>query len=117
MSYEYELRLRKLRKAAGLTQGELARRVGVTDRILGSWEREESALSLRDAYACALALGCTVDDLCGWEGGRPPGEAARASPPPDPAREALREAWDAAGERGRAALSAVAGLAALAPGR
>lgn len=117
MSYEYDLRLRQLRKAAGLTQGELARKVGVTDRILGSWERGESAISLCDAYRCALALGCTVNDLCGWDGGRPPGEAARASPPPDPAREALREAWEAAGEQGRAAIGAVARLAAMAPGR
>ena len=114
--HEYRLCLKELRKAAGLTQQELAQRAGVKLGTLRTWEQGVSTPSLRDAYACALALGCTVDDLCGWEGGRPPGEAARASPPADPAREALREAWDAAGERGRAALSAVAGLAALAPG-
>lgn len=60
-----ELRLRQMRKALGLTQTEFAKKVGVTQRVVSSWETGETALTVEDACACASALGCTLDELAG----------------------------------------------------
>ncbi len=63
----YRLKLQELRKAAGYkTQREFAERLGIKERKYASWEREEVALTLEDACACAKALGCSVGDLCEW---------------------------------------------------
>ena len=35
----YQLMLRKIRKTKHMTQNELAKAIGSTDRIIGSWER------------------------------------------------------------------------------
>lgn len=68
----YKLRLKELRKAAGFkTQKDIATYLGIKERRYASWEREEVALTLEDAYTLALALGCTPNDLCGWEIGEP----------------------------------------------
>ena len=63
----YTLQLRAIRKKRGLTQADLAASVGVSERVLGAWEREETAITLEDAARCAVALGCTPNDLCGWQ--------------------------------------------------
>lgn len=63
----YTLQLRAIRKKRGLTQSDLAASVGVSERVLGAWEREETAITLEDAARCAVALGCTPNDLCGWQ--------------------------------------------------
>lgn len=60
------LRLRDIRKAQNLTQGELAMKVGVSERKLAGWERSETNITLEDAVSCANALGCTPNDLCDW---------------------------------------------------
>ena len=60
------LRLRDIRKVQNLTQGELAMKVGVSERKLAGWERGETNITLEDAVSCAVALGCTPNDLCGW---------------------------------------------------
>lgn len=74
----YKLRLKELRKAAGFkTQKDIAAYLGIKERRYASWEREEVALTLEDAYTLALALGCTPNDLCGWETETPRGDAAR----------------------------------------
>lgn len=65
----YQLMLRKIRKMKHMTQNELANAIGSTDRIIGSWERGETDISLEDAFSVCLVLGCTPNDLCGWDGG------------------------------------------------
>ena len=60
------LMLKELRKRAGYSQKELADRLGVDWRTYGSWEREERALSLKQAAAICNALHCTPNDLVGW---------------------------------------------------
>ena len=60
-----ELRLRKLRNARHLTQEDLAAQIGQTARVVGSWEREQSALPLEDAARIADVLNCTLDELAG----------------------------------------------------
>ena len=61
-----KLRLRELRKTSGLNQDELAELVGVTRRVVGGWERQDTQITLEDAVAVSKALGCTPNDLCGW---------------------------------------------------
>lgn len=106
MDKEYTLRLREIRKAKQLTQDDLASKIGTTKRIVGSWEREEAAMSLSDAVDCAKALGCTPNDLCGWD------EAACR--PDDPLKRQVVDAYDSMTQAGRESLAGVAkGLSAL----
>lgn len=66
----YQLRLKELRIKAGFkTQKEIADRLGIKWRKYASWERQEVALTLEDAYTIALVLGCTPNDICGWPEG------------------------------------------------
>lgn len=63
----YKLQLKELRRRAGFkTQKEIADRLGIKERRYATWEREEVALTLEDAYNLAIVLGCTPNDLCGW---------------------------------------------------
>ena len=62
----YSLQLRKLRKEKKLTQGALAKLLGVSERTIGGWERDEYDIPLPDAWKCAEILGCTLNDLSGW---------------------------------------------------
>lgn len=66
----YTLRMKELRKTKKLTQSQLASLIGETDRVVGAWERGETALPLDSAYKIALALDCSVNDLCGWPKGK-----------------------------------------------
>lgn len=61
-----KLRLRELRKDKKLSQSEVAEMVGVTVRVVGGWERQDTQITLEDAVAVSKALGCTPNDLCGW---------------------------------------------------
>ena len=65
-----ELQLKRLRKQAGFTQDEMAAILGVKKRTYGSWERQEAMMNLEQAYDCAVALGCTLNDLVGMESSR-----------------------------------------------
>lgn len=77
---KFTLKLREMRKEKGLTQSELAKMIGTTSRIVGSWERGEADMSLEDAVNCADALHCTPNDLCDWYASHPR-ESAPALPP------------------------------------
>lgn len=59
--------LATMRKKAGLTQRELAERVGVSYRTVQEWERHGmmSRASIGSALAVASELGCTVEELAG----------------------------------------------------
>lgn len=59
------LKLRQLRKAKGLRQEDLAEAINSTPRIVGAWERQETALPLEDACLIADVLRCTLDELAG----------------------------------------------------
>ena len=58
--------LRVYRAKAGMTQEELSAKAGVSVDAIGSYEREMSMPLLETAYKIAEALGCTVNDLCGF---------------------------------------------------
>lgn len=61
-----ELQLKKFRKAAKLNQQQMADKLGVLKRTYGSWERQEVEMSLKQAFECAVILGCSIDDLVGY---------------------------------------------------
>lgn len=56
-------RVFRLRKQRGLTQEQLAQRVGVTAMVVSRWERGVSKPSLSNLAPLALALACSTDDL------------------------------------------------------
>lgn len=58
--------LRVQRAKAGMTQDELARVSGVSVDAIRSYERCMSLPLLETAYKLAKALGCSVNDLCGF---------------------------------------------------
>lgn len=66
----YRLKLKEMRKASGLTQKEVAERADVKLATYRKWEQGVSGISLEKAYALAMVLGCSVNDLCGWPKGK-----------------------------------------------
>lgn len=65
--HEYELMLKEIRKSRGLTQDELAEKLGVTKQIVSNWEREITPINLEYAREITKVLNCTLDELSGWE--------------------------------------------------
>lgn len=57
-------RLREYRKAAGMTQQELADTVHVSSRTIISIEQEQYNPSLMLAYRMARVFGVSVENLC-----------------------------------------------------
>lgn len=57
------LRITKLRKAAGLTQTQLAVRMGVAQNSISMWEHEVILPRTRDLPRLAAVLGCSIDEL------------------------------------------------------
>jgi transcriptional regulator with XRE-family HTH domain len=64
-------RVTKAREVAGLTQVQLAERVGVTQPVVAYWEREPVALRAEQLAALADALGVSGDYLLGRSGKEP----------------------------------------------
>ena len=58
-----ENRIRELRKAAGMSQEELARRCGVTRQTINAIENNKYDPTLALAFHLAGELGTTVDEL------------------------------------------------------
>ena len=53
----------ELRKQQGMTQLELAEKMGVTDKAVSKWERDLSCPDINSLPNLAEILGVTVDDL------------------------------------------------------
>ncbi len=58
-----ENRIRELRKAAGISQEELARRCGVTRQTINAIENNKYDPTLALAFHLAAELSTTVDEL------------------------------------------------------
>lgn len=56
-------KMRELRKAMGLTQKELAEKVGMTLAAVNRYENGVRVPSVNIAVRIAHALGCTVEEL------------------------------------------------------
>ena len=61
--YQIGQRVRKYRKAQGLSQEELALAVGVTRQTIISLEREKYTASLVLAHKIARYFGVTIEDV------------------------------------------------------
>ena len=58
-------KLAEIRKQKGLTQEELAQKLGVKDITISRYERGERQLTIEKAQAIANVLGCTISELIG----------------------------------------------------
>jgi transcriptional regulator with XRE-family HTH domain len=61
-------RLARLRKSRGLTQGDLADMLGVTQPLVSSYERDELRLHGETIIQLTKILGVTADELLGLAG-------------------------------------------------
>ena len=76
-----------------MTQQQLAARLGVTKRIVGAWERGETALSLEHACAICNLFDVSLDELAGRKVVGMPERIARAYSQLDPVGQARAEAY------------------------
>ena len=65
---EYNLKLRELREAKGLSQRKVADGIGVTPGAVALWELGMRNLSMQNLIALANLLDCTIDQLLGRDG-------------------------------------------------
>lgn len=56
-------RIAELRKQQGMTQLDLAGKLGVTDKAVSKWERDLSCPDIHSLPVLAEVLGVTVEDL------------------------------------------------------
>lgn len=107
-----KLQLRDIRKKSRVSQEELAKKVGVSSRAVGAWERGENYPSAEQIWNCAVALGSTPNDLMGWYIDHPREE----STPAPPGSSRLMSAYNALSDEGReVAVNVVSGLTATYP--
>jgi transcriptional regulator with XRE-family HTH domain len=98
------LQLKLLRVRAGLSQDEIAERLGIKTSRYGTWERGERMMSLEQACQVAEVLGCTLEELVGRAS---PGEAQKSASA-DPSLNELNDCWEAASDSGRGTMLDVA---------
>lgn len=61
-------KLPELRRAGGMSQEELASKIGVSRQAVSKWETGEAMPDLNKLLALSDALGVSLDQLCGREG-------------------------------------------------
>ena len=69
------------RRARGLTQQQLAEKLGITNRAVSKWETGQGLPDIVLLPDLAAALGVTVDALLAGEAPGPAGEASEPVPP------------------------------------
>ena len=78
---EFGQRMADARQRAGLTQTELAKKLGVTQQVIAAWERRVIALRPNQIKALAQAINTTADYLIGvtesWKGAKGPSGKVR----------------------------------------
>lgn len=57
--------LRRLRKNAGMTQRELGRRAGISQGLIGRYEKGYCAIGVANLARIAMVLGCDVGEIDG----------------------------------------------------
>lgn len=63
MSYEFADRLIELRKSKGMSQEELAQRIGLSRQAVSKWERAESSPDIGNLVALADIYELTIDEI------------------------------------------------------
>ena len=61
----YELQLKRLRKERGLKQQDVASALGVSVKVYGGWERQDTEFPVSAALEIAELFGCSLDELAG----------------------------------------------------
>lgn len=62
------VQLMKLRKAAGFSnRNDFADKIGVNRYTYRSWESGTAMMNAEQLWNLAVALGCTPNDILGWE--------------------------------------------------
>lgn len=61
-------RIREMRQAQGMSQVELAGRLGVTKQSISNWENDNIQPSIEMLVKLALTLGVSTDYLLGLDG-------------------------------------------------
>ena len=74
---EFGARLTEARERAGLSQVELAEKIGVDRRMIAHWERRSVTLRPEQLAALSDALKTTTDELLGLKPARANGPAGR----------------------------------------
>ena len=59
-------RIKSYRELRGMTQQDLAERIGLRDKTSISKIEKSDEITLKNALRLSKALGCTVFDLMGW---------------------------------------------------
>ena len=60
-----KLRMKEIREMQGLSQEEVADKLGVKTSRYGTWERQDRNMSLQQAYEVTEVLHCTLEELVG----------------------------------------------------
>lgn len=97
-----DLKLREIRKRKKLSQTELADLIGVKLRTIGSWERGETVPNIEQAWNCAVVLGCSINDLCGWP------DSKNEQNVEDSGLKSLSDSYESMNDDGKAMLVSVA---------
>jgi transcriptional regulator with XRE-family HTH domain len=81
---DFGMRIKRRREKLGISQSELARRVGIPPSKVSDWERgSRRDMNLSTALRVARALGCGIDHLAGtWDDDEDPApvEASAEAP-------------------------------------
>jgi transcriptional regulator with XRE-family HTH domain len=83
------LMLKEIRSSRGITQKELADKLGVKLATYRTWEQGSVKLTLENAYNIAIELGCTPNDICGWRD-----QTKRSNPAEDELVNCFRQSTD-----------------------
>lgn len=70
----------RLRKAAGLTQAEVAEKLNYSDKAVSKWERGESMPDVATMVQLSTLFGVTLNDLVGQTSRAPEEETGRHAP-------------------------------------
>lgn len=65
---DYELKIRALREAKGVSQRKLAEDIGVSPGAVAQWELGATTPTTANLVALANVLGCSMDALFGRAG-------------------------------------------------
>lgn len=101
------LMLKEMRESRGITQKELANKIGSTLRKISSWETDEVRIPLLDAARIADVFHCSLDELAGRD-------FSSSDTYADPRQAELNECWQEADEAQR---SIILGVAQMGVGR
>lgn len=105
--------LKTIRKENGISQADLAKRLSVDIKTVGNWERGKTIPDAEQVWNCAVVLGCSPNDICGWYIDHPDD---RPAPPGDSGAEELVGCYSRCTSDRRASLLQAARDAALASG-